>query len=201
MNKIKNSILVTATAAFFTACTYSRHFTTTYYKENEAALRAVRKNFAALYRIQPFSLEIKDKAATLIGLELHTDSIKYVYEFRLDEPYFFDTLAKYKFDIRQVSELVNAMQAAHCTWVSLLDYYENYQPKNLLFISVRHKDLTALLKPEKYFTLAFFNAPQPYDEKNRLLDRTDKKANRKINDAVYRRINDSVFYALMEKYR
>ena len=194
-------LLLIAAAACLGACQYSRRFTSNYYKENEPALQTVRDQFQALYRIQPFSLEIKDKAATRIGLEINTDTIRYVYELRLDEPRFMDTLSKYRLDLKQMSTLVNAMQQAHCTWISSLDYYENYQRRNLMFISVRHKDLTAFLRPEKYFTLAFFNASQPYDEKNRLLDRTDKKTNRKINDAVFRRITDSVFYSLMDKYR
>lgn len=183
------------------SCTYSKKFTHTYYQENEATLQSIRHRFISLYDKSPFSLELKDKYLNRIGLEIHTDSIKYIYNFRLDEPYFLDTLHKYQFDVKSMIELILDMQKAHCTWITNLDYYEKRQKKFLVFISVRDKKLTAFLKPEKYFTLAFFDQPQPYDEKERLLDNEDLSKNRLINGAVFRRVNDKVSYALTGKYR
>ena len=97
--------------------------------------------------------------------------------------------------------LIIDMQKTQCTWITNLDYYEKRQKKFLVFISVRDKKLTAFLKPEKYFTLAFFDQPQPYDEKERLLDNEDLTKNRLINGAVFRKVNDNVSYALTGKYR
>ena len=183
------------------SCTYSKKFTQTYYKENETALQSIRQRFIQVYDKNPFSLKLKDKYLSRIGLEIHTDSIKYIYSFRLDEPYLLDTLDKYHFDVKAVVELINDMQKTHCTWITNLDYYEKRQKKFLVFISVRDKKLTAFLKPEKYFTLAFFDQPQPYDEKERLLDNEDLTKNRLINGTVFRKVNDTVSYALTPKYR
>ena len=183
------------------SCSYSKKFTQNYYRENESILFSVRDRFKRLYDKTPFSLEIKGINLKSIGMEIHTDSIKYIYSFRMDEPYLFDTLLKYQFDVKAMSVLINDMQKTHCTWITNLDYYENMEKKFLVFISVRDKKLNTFLRSEKYFTLVFFDQPQPFDEKGRLLDKEDLKAIRLINGGVFRKINDKVGFALTGKYR
>lgn len=193
------------TAFFFLcmglSCSYSKKFTQNYYRENETTLQSIRQHFEELYDKTPFSLELKDKRLGRIGMEIHTDSIKYIYSFRTDEPFLLDTLQKYQFDVKAMSELINDMQKAHCTWITNLDYYEKRKKKFLVFISVRDKKLDAFLRPEKYFTLVFFDQPQPFDEKGRLLDNEDLEKMRKINGSIFRRINDKVYYALSSQFR
>ncbi len=186
---------------FFLSCSYSKKFTQNYYSENETTLQSIRQRFKELYDRHPFSLELKDKKLNKIGMEIHTDSIKYIYSFRMNEPYLLDTLYKYQFDVKAMSELINDMQKAHCTWITNLDYYEKRQKKYLVFISVRDKELDAFLRPEKYFTLVFFDQLQPFDDKGRLLDNEDLKKIRKINGSIFRRINDRVYYALSGQFR
>ncbi len=185
----------------FSACSYPKKFTHNYYRENESTLLSIRDRFKDIYDKNPFSLEIKGTKLKSISLEIHTDSIKYIYSFGMDEPFLFDTLHKYQFDVKAMSELINDMQKTHCTWITNLDYYEKLEKKFLVFISVRDKELNAFLRSEKYFTLVFFDQPQPFDEKGRLLDKEDLKAIRLINGGVFRKINDKVGYALTGKYR
>lgn len=186
---------------FVTSCSHSKKFAKNYYNENETTLLSIRDRFKVLFDKNPFSLELIDKDVTRISMEIHTDSIKYIYTFRTDEPFLIDTLRKYHFDLEGMSELIMNMQKARCTWITNLDYYEKLEKKYLLFISVRDKNLNGFLRSEKYFTLAFFDQPQPYDEKGRLLDREDLKKNRLINDGIFRRVRDNVCYALTSKYR
>src|ERR1044071_8849365 len=143
-------IIIVLLAFAFTSCSYSKKFTETYYKENEPKLQSIMTRYKELYKKHPFSLEIKDKEFEQIGLEIITDSIRYVYSFN-HEPDLLDTLERYKFDVEAMSALVNDMQAVHCTWITNLDYYENRQEKYLVFISIRHSKLKAFLKSEKYF--------------------------------------------------
>ncbi len=201
MKRFVYYIILLGSICFVSSCSYSKKFTENYYRENEATIQSIKTRFKQLYDERPFALELKDKALNSLGLEIHTDSIRYIYTFRTDEPYFIDTLEKYQFDVKAMSELINDMQKAHCTWITNLDYYEQRQKKYLVFISVRDKKLTAFLKPEKYFTLVIFDQPQPYDEKQRLLDNEDRKKNRLINGVIFRKINDRVSYALTGKYR
>jgi hypothetical protein len=183
------------------SCSYSKKFTTNYYKDNEATLQSIRQQFKSLHTKHPFSLELEDQQLQRIGMEIHTDSIKYIYKFRTDQPYLLDTLDKYGFDVKAMSELINDMQRAHCTWVTNLDYYEKREKKFMVFLSVRHKELNAFLRPEKYFTLAFFDEAQPVDEKGRLMDKEDLKKPRRINSSIFWKINDRVFYALSGQFR
>ena len=194
-------LLLAATVTLALACNHSRKFTQTYYRENERTILSIRDRFTKMYDHHPFSLELKDKYLQRIGLEIITDSIKYIYAFNINEPYLTDTLRKYGFDIAGISDLIIDMQRVHCTWVTNLDYYENHQKKELLFLSVRHKELESFLKPEKYFTMALFNEPQPVDEKKRLLDKEGISQLRKINGKIYRSINERTFYAVTDMYR
>ena len=183
------------------SCNHSRNFTRNYYQENEKTIGDIRARYKHLYDEHPFSLELKDRYLQRIGLEIITDSIKYIYAFNLNEPFLSDTLRKYNFDIREMGDLILDMQRAHCTWITNLDYYEKYEKKELIFLSVRHKALEAFMKPEKYFTMALFNEPQPLDEKKRLLDKEGLNQLRKINGKIYRSINGKTFYALADSYR
>lgn len=201
MKRLIYHIAVFSLLCLILSCSYSKKFTQNYYQENETTLQSIRQRFKDLYDKHPFSLELKDKRTSRIGIEIHTDSIKYIYSFRTDEPFLLDTLYKYKFDVKAMSDLINDMQKAHCTWITNLDYYEKREKKFLVFISVRDKKLDAFLRSEKYFTLVFFDQPQPSDEKGRLLDNENLEDPRKINSSVFWKINDSVFYALSGQFR
>ena len=146
-------------------------------------------------------MEFKNEVQSRISIEIHTDSIKYIYNFKLDEPFLQDTLRKYDFDIKAMNHLISDMQKTHCTWINNLDYYERREKKDLVFLSVRDKKLDAFLSSEKYFTLVFFEQKQPVDEKGRLLDNDDRKKKRRINGEIFRRINDKVFYAVTGHFR
>jgi len=184
-----------------TSCSPSKKFTRGYYSINEAKMQSILQRYKKIYDGRPFSLEFKNEAQSRISIEIHTDSIKYIYNFKLDEPFLQDTLRKYDFDARAMNQLISDMQKTHCTWINNLDYYERRKKKYLVFLSVRDKKLDAFLSSEKYFTLVFFEQKQPVDEKGRLLDNDDRKKMRRINGEIFRRINDKVFYAVTGHFR
>ena len=139
-----------------TGCGPSKKFTQNYHNNNQATIRSILQLYKNIYAVRPFSLGFKDKTQRRIGIEIHTDTIKYIYNFNLDEPFFQDTLVKYNFDTTEMNQLINDMQKVHCTWISNLDYYEKFQKKYLVFLSARDKKLDGFLRTEKYFTLVFF---------------------------------------------
>ena len=167
------------------SCSYSKKFSHTYYQENDSLFHSINRRYKQLYEERPFSLGMRDKAFKSISFEILTDSIKYVYNFNIGEQRFNDTLSKYKFDAGRINSLITDMQQAHCTWITNLDYYENLEKKYLVFVSIRHKKLKAFLRSEKYFTLAFFNRPQHYDNRGRLLDNQDGKTLHKVNGSLF----------------
>jgi hypothetical protein len=134
-------------------------------------------------------------------LEIITDSVRYIYDFDLADPAMIDTMQKYHFDIPFMKSLIDDMRKTHCTWLTNLDYFEDLRAQHLVFLSVRHYRLESLFKKDKYFTLAFFENPQPFDEKGRLLNRVNKKELRKINGAVLFKMTERVAYAMSSDFR
>lgn len=197
---ICNMILVIA-AFSLGSCSYSKKFSHTYYQENDSLFQSINRQYKQLYEERPFSAGMSDKAFKRISFEILTDSIKYVYNFDIGEKRLNDTLAKYKFDVKGINSLIADMQQLHCTWITNLDYYENGQKKYLVFVSIRHRKLKAFLRSEKYFTLAFFNRPQHYDDRGRLLDNQDGKTLHKVNGGLFWKINDRVCYSLSANFR
>jgi hypothetical protein len=194
-------IAVLLLACVLLSCSYSKKFSRTYYQENDSLFQSINLRFKELYGKHPFSVEMKDRQFRRIGFEIITDSIKYIYNFGIDEPRFSDTLQKYKFNVQAVTTLIRDMQTVHCTWITNLDYYENRQKKFLVFISIRHGKLKAFLRSEKYFMLAFFDRPQRFDDKGRLLDNQDRNTLHKINGGLFWKINDRVCYSLSASFR
>lgn len=200
-NRAKRAVGWMLLPVLLASCTYSLKFTGDYYKENENTLQSIRERYERLYAIQPFSLDLMNKELSQIGIELMTDTMKYVYNFTLTDRSFPDTLNRYHLDLKEMSLLIGDMQKVQATWISKLDYFVNRQQRFLIFLSIRHRSLKKPLKPERYFTLAFFNSPQLYDKKGRLLDRDDRKKHRQINGEVFVKLTDRVFYAVMDRYR
>jgi hypothetical protein len=183
------------------SCSYSKKFTNEYYQENRELLQSIQQRYKSQYDEHPFSIEIKDKTFKTVGLEIITDTIRYIYSFDIADQSMQDTLTKYRFNASIVNSIIEDMQKIHCTWLTNLDYYESLQKKYLVFLSIRHKKLESIFRKDKYFTLAFFNTPQPFDNKGRMLDRKDRKQLRKINGAVLFRLDNKTGYALTATFR
>lgn len=182
-------------------CFPSQKFTYNYYQANEKALQRIKTQYEMLSKDKPFSIEFKDKTFSKLGLEIITDSIRYIYVFDSDSQGLTDTLRKYHYDERAVNDLIYDMRQNSCTWITTLDYYEKRQRKQLYFLSIRHKDLTAKWKDEKYFTLAFFSSKQIFDHKNRLLDKDFDTQKRSINGEIFYKVNDSIAYTYTGHFR
>jgi hypothetical protein len=162
---------------------------------------SIKDRFSKFNKHRNFSLAFKDKSFKRIGLEIITDSIKYVYNFETGEARLSDTLRKYQFDVQGVTSLIDDMKQVHCTWITNLDYYENRQRKYLVFVSIRHRKLKSFLRSEKYFTLAYFDRAQLYDQRGRLLDRQDRSMLHRINGGLFWKIDDKVCYSLSATFR
>lgn len=183
------------------SCSHSKKFTTGYYEENKPLFQSVYEQYKTIFAKTPFAFHIKGKTSRDASLEILTDTLNYIYEFDLNEKKLNDTLYKYRFDTSAVQKLISDMQRLNCTWITKLDYFENRVKKYMVFVSIRHKELESLFKDTKYFTLAFFDEPQPSDTEGRLQDRRNRRNLRKINGANFYRINDRIFYSLSRNFR
>ena len=176
-------------------------FTSIYYRKNSATVKSIHASYAALYAQQPFSVEFKDKTFNQISLEIIRDTIRYIYKFRLDESKLADTLEKYNFDAGAIVGLIDEMRSIQCTWINKMDFYVARKKESMIYLSVREKRLDSWLKPEKYYTIAFFSQPQQFDPKGRVKATSASTQPMKINNAIYWKITDRICYAITENFR
>jgi len=200
-NKYLHTILVFCVIASLCSCASRKAFTTNYYKENEKTLTSIEQSFKTLYDKKHFSVGFSDRSFNYISLEIITDSIKYIYEFEISEPRLQDTLRKYGFEVSGMLGLVKQMQSIHCIWINNLDYYTNNQKRSMVFMSIRHVAVHLPFTSEKYYILTFYSQPQYFDSDGMLLAGRRMRKLRKINDDIFRRINDKVAYTVSERYR
>ena len=172
-----------------------------YYFQHQQALIAIEQSYKTLYKIKPFSVEFTDRSFNYLSLEIITDSLKYIYEFNIQEPRLRDTLVKYNLPVTGVTSLIKQMQSIRCTWINSLDYYSNNQKNYLVFMSMRPLAVQVPFGSEKYFILTFYNQPQYFDADGRLEVNRRQRQLRKIDGQIFHRINDKVCYAISERFR
>ena len=188
-------------AFLFSACATRKTFTTNYYKEHEQTLNKIEKQYSAIYQQQHFSLAFTDRSFNYISLEIITDTLKYIYEFELNERRLQDTIIKYHLPEIATMDLIKQMQSIKCIWINNLDYYSNGKKHALVFLSIRHQPIHLPFTYEKYYILTYYEQPQYFDSEGRLLERRKLRKLRKINDEIFRRINDKVCYTISERFR
>jgi len=175
--------------------------TSKYYYEHEKELDRIEESYKALYAAKPFTIAFTDKEFSTVAMEIITDSLSYIYEFRADEQRFRDTLAKYQLQTDKIIQLVNSMQKVRCAWVNNFDYYVNDRQQRLIFISVKPVAVRYPFTPAKYYILAYFFQPQVFDKDGNLLNSRRQRKLRKLNGATFMRINDKVCYTVSERFR
>lgn len=200
-NKLRLFLLLLCAAAMLSSCASRKVFSTNYYAEHEKELTSIEGLYKTINQQRHFSVEFTDKSFQYISLEIITDSIKYIYEFKLDEPRLADTLTKYRLPVNDMMKLINQMSSIQCIWINNLDYYVNNQRRSLIFMSIRHVAIRLPFTSEKYYILTFYAQPQYYDSEGRLLAGRQVRRLRRINDDVFRRINDKVAYTISERFR
>lgn len=182
------------------ACT-GKNISGNYYEKHKPGLDSIENSYKKLYRQKKFTLAFTDKSFNTISLEIITDSLSYIYEFNPVEKRLDDTLHKYDLPVSDIKTLIKSMQRIRCTWLNNFDYYVDNKEHHLIFVSIKPLAFRYPFMPVKYYILAFFFEPQSFDDKGRLLDREGRKRIRRINDAVFRKINERVCYTIGEKFR
>ena len=198
---MKTNLLHIITISIIAAsCSSSRELPANYYRQNEATLLSIKDRFKKIHRLRPFSFEVEDKNFSEVGIEIITDTIRYIYHFKPGENNLADTLQAYHFNVAEMLTLFTDMKQMRCTWITNLDYYEKGQEKFMVFLSLRHYKLGSDRK-EKYFTVVFFDQPQFFDNKGRLLAKEKSRTIMKINGQIFYKINNRVFFTLSGTFR
>lgn len=201
VNKIKLGLFLLCTVLLISSCNNSKKISSASYFRNEKKLDSIQQSYNTLYGHVPFSLEFTDNAFNEIAIGIATDSIKYIYQFGINEKRLSDTLQKYDLNITGVKHLITQMKSIHCTWINNLAYFENDKKKMLTYISLRPVMANLPFTNSKYFIITYFKQPQYFDSEGRLLAGRKLRKLRQINNETFRRINDKVCYTVSEKFR
>jgi hypothetical protein len=194
-------LIILLSTIICSSCNTGKTFSTRYYLENKDSLDGIAKQYKILNAQKQFSIEFKDKEFSNISFEILSDTFRYIYNFYLNGPALSDTLTKFHYDANAVMDLINDMRVMRCTWINNMEYYENTERKNLVFLSLRNRRKESLLQGEKYYALAFFNEPQRFDRQGRLVDKTERTRTRIINGEIFRKITERVCYAITGSFR
>ncbi len=191
--------LLLVTCRFISSC--SSVNISKYYSQNQKTLDSIQQSYKTQSLRRPFSIEFTDKTFNNVSIEIWTDSLKYIYEFESGETRMRDTLTKYKLPVQAINELIKKMKSIHCTWINNLDYYVNGKKNELVFMSIRPRSLYTPFTNKKYYIITYFAQPQYYDSDGVLLDNRKRRKIRKINNDVFKRINDRVAYTISDRFR
>jgi len=172
-----------------------------YYNDNKTVLDTLESQYKTQYSRSPFSIAFTDKDFKNVGIEILTDSIKYIYEFGYDEPRIKDTLVKYKLDPEGITDIIATMRNIKCIWINNLDYFVNGRLNYMVYMSIKAKTFNIPFTQKRYNILAYFSRPQYYDDKGRLLTGRRQKKIRKVNADVFKKITDKVCYTVSNLYR
>ncbi len=197
----RNLYQILFAAVIFWGCNSTQKIVTTYYAENEQVLNNIEQSFKTLYRQRPFSIEFTDRSFNFFSIEIMTDSLKYIYEFGINEKRIKDTLLKYALNEEGILDIITQMRSIQCTWINNLDYYVDQEKHSLVFISMRPVELSKPFTNKKYYIITYFSQPQYFDNEGKLLVKKQMKRTRKINGEIFWRINDKVCYTISARFR
>lgn len=200
-SKIATGLLLSILFFSLASCLMPRKTASRYYASHQTLLDSINRNFRKIYQAKPFSLEFTDRKFNYVSIEFITDSLKYIYEFEIEEPRMMDTLEKFGMDIPGIYKLMDQMKKAHCIWVNNLEYFVYGASRNLTYISTFPLAFSNPFGYQKYYILTYYSQPQYYDEEGRLLDGRSLRRLRKVNNEIFWRINDSVCYTISERFR
>lgn len=172
-----------------------------YYRRHRPILDSIEHTYHDAYLKKPFSIEFTDRSFDHVSIELVTDTLTYIYEYRFDETRLPDTLKKYGYDTTSIGWLIRNMRTRNCTWIDNLDYYTETNKHSLIYISLWPRSFNSPFVSKKYYILTYFQQQQYFDSEGRLLVGRRLKRIRKINGDVYHRINDHVCYTISDRFR
>jgi hypothetical protein len=199
-NKFIHILLLTMLGIWLSSCSVSKSYPQKYYVENEALLQKMEQTYKKITTQKRIAIAFTDWQFDNVAIELKTDTIRYIYEFAYNEKRVNDTLYRFGYDTSLIQSLLQQMRQAKCTWMNALNYYVDKQENTLVFMAIHAKRFFYNLKT-KYYLFNFYEQPQYYDEKGRLLNKKKLRQLRKINNETFWRITDKVCYTISGKFR
>jgi hypothetical protein len=178
-----------------------KNISTKFYYQNEKVLDSIEETYKKLSQKNPFAIAFTSRNFETVSIEIITDTLSYIYDFKVREDRLADTLRAFHLNAPEIVALIQQMQGIRCTWIKNYDYYIDEKKHNLIFMSIKPMALKAPFSSRKYYVLTYFQQPQHFDAEGRLLEKKQLRRLRKINGEIFKRINDKVCYTISSKFR
>ncbi len=199
--KIKtSSILIIITCIAHVSCVVSKRYPELYYKNYEPLLNNLHTIYSAAYITKPLAIAYTDWQYDNVSIELKTDTVKYIYNFNIQDPALYDTLTTYGYSAQVTKVLLQIMKSVRCTWINSIEYNVDGTANNLISIAVHAKSGLLNFK-SKYYVFHYYQQAQYYNEAGKLLNKKKLKQLRKVNNEIFYRITDKVCYTISNKFR
>jgi hypothetical protein len=185
------------------ACTVSKIYPEKYYSEHKDMLHQTQTLYKKAVDKKAFALGFTSLDFSSISIELKTDTVRYIYDFSVDDMRMNDTLQKLGYDTSGIQQIITNMKALKMTWINTLDYYVDDNRKTLSFLSIPVKQFSILplFQKIKYYFYKFYGQPPDYYSSGQLLDNKNSRRIRKVDGQHFLRINDRVSYTISGKFR
>jgi hypothetical protein len=203
MNKQGCFFIVLIASVSFVSCTVSKTYPKEYYAQHRATMHEMETQYDKITKQKLIAVAFYDLDYNDLSIEIKTDTVRYIYDFKYGEKRIGDSLLKFGYDTTLTLQLIKNMRSIGCSWINTLDYYTDGNKKLLLFMSapVKQFSLIPAFQKRKYYLFHFYEQPQYYDEQGRLLEKRKLRQLRKISSEVFWRINDKVCYTVSGKFR
>lgn len=177
---------------FLSACSASKlpEKTADFYLENSEKIECLSQEFENLNQKQTLALGFTDRKFENYALQIHTDTVRYIYNSKLNDTQVFSEMIKTPISQGEIQSLLGKMKDLKCLWLDKHTFYTNGNAFNETWMSFGLAENDNLKKEGKFYVLMLLAQPLP--EK-------DLPKFQRIYD--FQKIKDGVYFSVRERYR
>jgi hypothetical protein len=161
-----------------------------YYFKNEAAINEILQLFKGLNKTQPLSLGFSSRSFKSIGVEINTDTVRYVINNDQSLNLFYLGLETFKYDTIALRKIYQKMYDIKALWIGKSHYYYEGRQQELTFLSFRSVMFGNPFLDRRYYALIFL------DYKN-----IDPEKENAIAAAGYKKVKGNIYYTIADNFR
>lgn len=191
VKRISMYIICCILVAFLASCaSTSTRKTADYYRQNEQAIKEIRKLYDTLYRQQPFASGFTDKSCKYYVLQVMTDTLRYIFDTEHNERKLYETVLRFQYDTAMLRQLAMKMKTLKCLWLARAPVYSETKSDTVEYLSFKSVSVDKPFEENKYYVLIFLDHQ---------IVSPEAEARVRKGDLV--KIDELVYFTIGSKYR
>ena len=98
MNRQNNIIILLIASISFVSCTVSKTYPKEYYEQHRSTMHEMEKQYDKITQQKLIAVAFDDLDYNDLSLEMKTDTVRYIYDFKYGEKRIDDSLLKFGYD-------------------------------------------------------------------------------------------------------